>query len=249
VYFIDANTGFVVGDYGTIIHTNDGGATWIPIASGTSYPLSSVSFLNANFGFAVGASGTIIHTSNGGLNWNVQLSSRRNWLYDVTIINENIATVVGEDGLILRTTNGGVSWDVQPIGTTNHLYAVSFINANIGLSVGSGGTILRTNTGGVVSIDDKQIFTINPLDFILLQNYPNPFNPVTIISWQTPVGSHHKLKVYDILGNEVATLVDEYKEAGEHRVEFDARNLASGVYIYILKAGEFVSSKKMAVIK
>jgi len=63
------------------------------------------------------------------------------------------------------------------------------------------------------------------------------------------IGSHQILKVYDILGNEVATLVDEYREAGKYKVEFDASNLASGVYIYKLTAGSFHASRKMMVIK
>jgi hypothetical protein len=63
------------------------------------------------------------------------------------------------------------------------------------------------------------------------------------------VGGHQTLKIYDVLGNEVATLVDEYREAGRYKLEYDASNLASGVYIYKLTAGSFVSSKKMMVIK
>ncbi|MFN3872028.1 MAG: T9SS type A sorting domain-containing protein, partial [Ignavibacterium sp.] len=91
-----------------------------------------------------------------------------------------------------------------------------------------------------------------PKEFALNQNYPNPFNPSTIISWQSPVSSWQTLKVYDILGNEVATLVDEYKEAGKYKVEFNVGqtiSLSSGVYIYKLTAGSFTSSKKMMVIK
>ncbi|BDQ03916.1 T9SS type A sorting domain-containing protein [Ignavibacterium sp.] len=88
-----------------------------------------------------------------------------------------------------------------------------------------------------------------PKEFALSQNYPNPFNPTTVISWQSPVASHQTLKVYDILGNEVVTLVDEYREAGRYKVEFDASSLASGVYIYKLTAGSFTSSKKMMVVK
>uniref|UniRef100_A0A7V3E8M7 T9SS type A sorting domain-containing protein n=1 Tax=Ignavibacterium album TaxID=591197 RepID=A0A7V3E8M7_9BACT len=97
----------------------------------------------------------------------------------------------------------------------------------------------------LVSNDD----IYSEMDFYLDQNYPNPFNPTTVISWQSPVGSHQTLKVYDVLGNEVATLVNEYKEAGRHKVEFDASKLASGVYIYKLTAGSFTSSKKMMVVK
>lgn len=99
----------------------------------------------------------------------------------------------------------------------------------------------------VVGVDDY--FAEVPTEFELHQNYPNPFNPSTIISWQAPVGSWQTLKIYDILGNDVATLVDEYREKGKYQVEFNASNLPSGVYIYKLTAGSFISSKKMTVIK
>lgn len=85
--------------------------------------------------------------------------------------------------------------------------------------------------------------------FSLSQNYPNPFNPSTKISWQSPVGGHQTLKVYDVLGREVAILINESKDAGSYEVEFDGSQLASGVYYYRLKVGEFVETKKMMVIK
>lgn len=97
-----------------------------------------------------------------------------------------------------------------------------------------------------------------PIRYNLFQNYPNPFNPITTISWQSPVGSHQTLKVYDLLGREVATLVDEYKPAGGYEVEFnihsglpsgEGRNLTSGVYFYQLKAGEFADTKKLILLK
>ncbi|HEX9253398.1 MAG TPA: T9SS type A sorting domain-containing protein, partial [Ignavibacteriaceae bacterium] len=93
--------------------------------------------------------------------------------------------------------------------------------------------------------DEKQI----PAEFSLEQNYPNPFNPSTKISWQSPVGSHQTLKIYDVLGNEVATLVDEYREAGSYEVEFNASLLPSGVYFYKLQEDGFVKTKKMTLIK
>jgi hypothetical protein len=88
-----------------------------------------------------------------------------------------------------------------------------------------------------------------PDRFELLQNYPNPFNPSTVISWQSPVGSRQVLKVYDILGNEVATLVDEYREAGRYEIEFNASHLSSGMYFYKLTVGGFSEIKKMLLIK
>lgn len=93
----------------------------------------------------------------------------------------------------------------------------------------------------------------NPGEFRLHQNYPNPFNPSTAISYSLPAerrtANHVMLKVYDVLGKEVATLVDEMKTAGEHVVRFDASGLASGVYYYRLQAGTFVDVKKMVFLR
>ncbi|WP_297839019.1 T9SS type A sorting domain-containing protein [Ignavibacterium sp.] len=97
--------------------------------------------------------------------------------------------------------------------------------------------------------DVNDIGNTLPEEFNLYQNYPNPFNPSTKISWQSPVGSWQTLKVYDVLGRVVATLVDEYREAGNYEIEFNASNLPSGVYIYKLQAGEFVQNKKMLLTK
>ncbi len=93
--------------------------------------------------------------------------------------------------------------------------------------------------------------------FSVSQNYPNPFNPSTRIQYQVSSNSHVTLKVYDVLGNEVATLVNEYKPAGSYEIKFSARGgqavngrqLASGIYFYRLKAGEFVETKKMILLR
>jgi hypothetical protein len=88
-----------------------------------------------------------------------------------------------------------------------------------------------------------------PAQFNLEQNYPNPFNPSTKISWQSPVGSWQTLKVYDVLGNEVVTLVNEYKPAGNYEVNFDASELASGIYLYKVQTGNFIDIKKMILLR
>ena len=88
-----------------------------------------------------------------------------------------------------------------------------------------------------------------PNYYVLEQNYPNPFNPNTIIRWQIPVSSWQSLKIFDVLGNEVATLVDEYKSAGGYVVEFDATTIPSGVYFYQLISGSFIQTNKMILLK
>ena len=88
-----------------------------------------------------------------------------------------------------------------------------------------------------------------PIVFSLGQNYPNPFNPNTTISYSIPNTSLVRLKIFNILGQEVATLINEEKLMGNYEINFDASSLSSGVYIYKIQAGSFVESKKMILLK
>ena len=93
-----------------------------------------------------------------------------------------------------------------------------------------------------------------PIEFSLMQNYPNPFNPITRIRYTVPIDEKRKtqdviLTVYDILGNEVATLVNDEKPAGSYEVDFNAANLASGIYVYRLKTDSFTETKKMVLLR
>ncbi|MBT8383743.1 MAG: T9SS type A sorting domain-containing protein, partial [Ignavibacteria bacterium] len=97
-------------------------------------------------------------------------------------------------------------------------------------------------------IEDETRNTI-PESFSISQNYPNPFNPTSKIKYQIPELSFVTLKVYDVLGNEVATLVNEEKPTGTNEVEFNAEGLPSGIYFYQLKAGSFSETKKMILLK
>jgi hypothetical protein len=103
----------------------------------------------------------------------------------------------------------------------------------------------------LTDVEDEQQL---PTEFALMQNYPNPFNPSTVISYQLPVSGNVILKVYDVLGNEIATLVDEYKPAGSYQIEFNVAqvsrpDLASGIYFYRLQAGGFVETEKLILMK
>jgi hypothetical protein len=120
----------------------------------------------------------------------------------------------------------------------------------------------RDNFLGVTNYDGNRIDLIDlettdveyekrniPGGFQLEQNYPNPFNPTTLINFQIPERSIVTLKIYDVLGNEITTLANEERPAGEYEIEFNAVALPSGVYFYKLKSGTFVETKKMVVIK
>ncbi len=113
---------------------------------------------------------------------------------------------------------------------------------------------LQTPEAGILlDVEKNENENEIPALFVLEQNYPNPFNPSTVISWHSPVSSWQTLKVFDVLGNEVATLVDEYKPAGNYKVEFQSiaggLQLASGIYFYKLQTGELIQTKKMILLR
>ena len=170
-----------------------------------------------------------------------------NHLYDVSFTDANTGTAVGDAGTILRTTNGGALWTSQPSGTTNQLFGVYFTDASTGTAVGGNGTILRTTTGGVIWVKEDRAGV--PQGFLLEQNYPNPFNPSTAIVYDLPAKGKVTLTVYNLLGQEVATLVNQEQNAGRYRVDFSAPQLASGVYFYRLATASFTDLKKMMLLR
>jgi hypothetical protein len=146
--------------------------------------------------------------------------------------------------------------------TSSLLYSQSTIvyDAGTGIDVGTGAdvcadviTINGIFTGNgtfctapvAVEVDTSLV----PNKFELSQNYPNPFNPSTRIKYQVAINSQVSLKVFDVLGNEVATLVNEEKPAGNYEVEFNASQLSSGVYFYKLQAAPFLETRKMILIR
>lgn len=134
------------------------------------------------------------------------------------------------------TFNGDNSSNIPNAGDTLYIYTLKGLSIFDTIRV-HGLTVGVENTPNI------------PLNFSLFQNYPNPFNPSTKINYSLAGLSKVSLKVYDILGREVVTLVSEEKSAGRYEVNFNASSLASGVYFYQLKAGDFVQSKKMILVK
>jgi hypothetical protein len=147
---------------------------------------------------------------------------------------------------IYFTMDSGSNWGAQCPYLEQSLNDIYFVDQINGWAVGSGGTILHTTNGGVSFVGDETTYLT---EFNLSQNYPNPFNPGTTIKYSVPELSKVKLTLFNLLGEEVATLVNEEKVAGYYTVEFNAANLPSGVYFYRIQAGEFVQTKKMILMK
>ena len=132
----------------------------------------------------------------------------------------------------------------EPILPQNKM--IEICNALVPKAVEYGAGLIKQFYNIVTDVEAENY----PLDnFLLFQNYPNPFNPSTKICWQVPVGGWQTLKIYDVLGNEVATIVDEYEPAGSYEVEWDASNYPSGVYFYQLKADYYIETRKMILLK
>jgi hypothetical protein len=209
VAFVDANTGWAVGDNGALRHTTDGGGTWTAQSSGTTMGLWGLAFVDSSDGWAVGYS-------------------------------------VREDhGIILHTTDGGTAWSVQSNRMTTWLEGVAFVDANHGWAVGWGGTILHY---GVPEPVTDRPSDLQPSSFVL-SAFPNPFNPMTTIRYDVKTTGLVSLKVYDLLGRQVATLLHGTVPVGSHSIEWNAGDLPSGVYLCQMQAQGFMQTQKMMLVK
>jgi len=251
VYFNDANNGFAAGSNGTIITTPDGGLTWTSQSSGTSNYLFSIYFVDSNSGWITGSDGILLKTSDGGSTWTTQTSGTNAWLRSIYFKDINKGWTVGNNGIILMTEDGGNTWSDRRSFTNNTLNSVVFADDTTGWVVGEAGTVLKmTMAEFFTSIEDEPLSQSPiPQKFLLSQNYPNPFNPSTTIEFSIPKAEHVTLKIYNLLGQEITTLVSEKLTLGEYKYTWDASQLASGVYIYKLEAGNFSITRKLILLK
>ena len=273
-HFIDSDNGWVVGwgaldtsnSYTPILpifKTTDGGDSWINHSiQNIDGGLNSVYFVNESIGWVVGflpvgaaPQNCIFKTTDGGSNWIEQDPPHYPFggHNSIFFIDENTGWTVG--GIpyvsfkgILYTTNGGADWIEQGQDTMIELTDVFFVDENNGWTVGHNGKILHTTNGGVSFVEEEAIGEI-PTEYSLTQNFPNPFNPTTKIKYQIPELSFVTLKVYDVLGNEIETLVNKEKPTGTYEITWYAENLPSGIYFYQLKAGTYIETKKMILLK
>ena len=135
-------------------------------------------------------------------------------------------------------------------GNSNSRKSYSFIDKLTRLNINYYYRLKQINTDGSLSVlDTVEIKVSSSEQYFLSQNYPNPFNPSTKLSYEIPLKEIVTLKVYDVLGNEVATLINEEKPAGSYEVEFNTSSLSSGIYFYILRAGSFMETRKMVLLR
>jgi hypothetical protein len=176
--------------------------------------------------------------------------------FKAELVSSTTGNVIGTfDNITYNKNNlnkyASIDYQVDCSGITPGDYYLRLVTTVTGEAKYSLANVVNDNT----TLAKKNYNKVNfmgseiPLTYSLEQNYPNPFNPTTTIRYQIPKEGLVTLKVYDILGAEVATLVNEEKVAGKYEVRFDASRLASGVYIYRIKANDFISTKKMVFLK
>jgi len=267
IFFINQTTGWTLKYLGAgssnILETTDAGSSWqIQYTTNDFKILYDVFFANENTGYASGYRHCVFKTTDGGINWfNQTEQSSAGGLYSIYFINANTGWTVGDyysttNTSSYCTTNGGVNWIyTNSIISGGRLNRVKINNSPIGYTAGSNQNIYKTtNAGGLtpIIINNGNL----PEEFSLAQNYPNPFNPVTKINYAVPRQSLVTIKVYDVLGKEVARLVNETKTPGYYSVDFDGSAFASGAYFYKLefvdatgRTGTFSDVKKFILIK
>jgi photosystem II stability/assembly factor-like uncharacterized protein len=220
VFFSDAMHGWIAGGYGywedfqpLLLKTSDGGITWIE-QEDFPYIVKELFFRDSLQGWAVG-------------------------------FDSN------QEGVIVATNNGGESWDLQTDKLPAPLNAIHFIG-DYGWVVGEMGQILMTEDGGASWINDDN-HPVQATSFRLEQNYPNPFNPRTIINYELTITNEVELSIYNLLGQKVKTLVSQEQPAGYYKIEWDASDYASGIYIYRLRAKSktqsMVKTRKLVLLK
>jgi len=252
IYFHTPDNGWAVGKDEKRLTTTDGGSTWIHDHTGYSYEFLYIFFIDDNIGWICGTSGVVLLTENNGIP--VELTNFSGRVKGNSIVlNWQTATELNNNGFNVERKYESGEWlevgFVPGHGTTTEKQFYSFkdLPDQTGKysyrlkQIDYDGTFDYSNE---ISIDYHSSFI-----YQLEQNYPNPFNPLTIIKCQIPKLSFVTLKVYDVLGNEISTLVNEKIPAGSYEVDFDAAGLPSGLYLYRLQAEDFVDTRKMILIK
>ena len=246
VFFLTASVGWAAGDNTSMLQTTNGGASWAvfsaPTVLGTSnYGINDICFTDASRGLAA-SDDMVLVTTNGGATWKPDIGGI---VYSVSFATPDIGWAVGAVGAIFKSTNG--TWTTYTDVGDATLYSVCFPDADHGWACGDGGALYKYTQPKSTSVShsDAEILSTFALD----QNYPNPFNPSTNISFSLPSRSFVSLKIFDLMGRDVATLVSAELSAGTHSRQWNADGVQSGVYYYRLQAGEYSTTKTMIVLK
>jgi photosystem II stability/assembly factor-like uncharacterized protein len=251
-YFPDPKHWVIIGTPQKYI-TEDGGDSWIDITSAVPSVFNSFNSLTNKLGFAVGGLGLILRYDDTSY-VPVELSSFTAKVDGKNIIlNWSTSSELNNRGFEIEKSIDKTDWEIigfiEGNGTTTEINSYSFVDKNI-TSGKQKYRLKQIDFDG--SFEYSKIIDVEvgtPSDFFLSQNYPNPFNPITQIKYSIKENGLVSIRVFDVLGKEVAVLIKEEQPAGEHSVNFDGSNLSSGIYFYTITAKDFHQTKKMLLVK
>jgi hypothetical protein len=231
---------------GVYVSTNDG-ANWTSASSGLTSPHVNALAVNGNNLFAGTWGGGIFLSSDNGAGWTpVNTGLANTGVFAIAVTGGNLFAGTGPGGGVFLSRNNGTSWVSVNDGLTNTFVVALTVNGSY-LFAGTSGGVWRRPLSELVSAEEEH--TILPENFALGQNYPNPFNPRTTINYHIAYRSEVVLNVFDVLGQEVLQLVNDIQEPGYKTIQWDAGNISSGIYFYQLRAGSFVETRKMSLVK
>ncbi|MFA6455757.1 MAG: YCF48-related protein, partial [Bacteroidota bacterium] len=237
--------------YGRVIRTTDGGTSWEASQTPINGEIDRVVFNGTKFGVAGGLD-AIARTTDGGVTWTQVTTGGTGYVLGLSAIGNTFWAAQGRD--VFVSFDLGKTWLLTFVGSSDFIRDLNFVGGPTyqrGWGVGESGLIITYHNFWTGTED---LLTGIPTEFALDQNYPNPFNPATTIRYALPTNANVSIRIFDILGREVRSLMNEQTAAGFHKVEWNGRNnsglqVASGMYIYRIEAGSFVATKKMMLLK
>jgi photosystem II stability/assembly factor-like uncharacterized protein len=250
IYFLNQLIGFAGTSGGKVFKTTNGGNSWTEYQIFGYGDTRDITFLSEKHGWFVGGSSQypfVLKTTDQGITWEDYTGPVSWTVTSVKFFDENTGYIYG-NGAVWKTTNAGNEWyrvifNIYPIAD------IHFVEPDVAWALGIWQTIIKSENVNTISSFDEITENSQSVNYFLSQNYPNPFNPVTNIKFSIPWGGYVSLKVYDILGSEIAILIDEDISEGTHEVNFNAAGLPSGIYFYRLQARDIIETKKMLFLK
>ena len=249
IAWLDSLNQWIAGN-GQLWHTTNCGETWQSIGI-SNYYSRSIFFINDSTGWVAGnqnVSGLLFKTIDGGKTWSKVLTGHSTSYNSIFFSDSLNGYLVGDNAFFAKTSDGGQTWNFISLKHVNKNLRGMFVRDNEHAWIVGDDGIILTVQDLITGINESSSVYL-PSGFKLYQNYPNPFNPSTKIRYQIRVFSHVTLKIYDVLGREVKTLVNREQNPGSYNLTFNTVNLPSGVYFYRLEAGSFSQTKKLILIK
>ncbi len=256
---VNQNNHIFAGTWADFYRSNDEGHTWDLVQTPVQNPRGNHLLINSeNHIFAElrrFPSSELFRSTDDGLTWDIlalgldDTTGLRRHGFSINALYQDIGNNLwaGTSEGVYFSPDNGETWQLENFGLEESTVCSFDMNSKGMLFAGTCGDGIFRTSESVVSIKSAKVD--RPNDFILEQNYPNPFNPSTTILYELPSRTHVILKIFNLVGQEVATLVDEVKSVGRYEVRLDAGGFASGIYFYRLQAGEFVETKKLLLLK